>query len=124
MDLLPRVVWLGNTVEQRFKDIPRIDKAIAGAVMAAIRFGAAELALEWMEQGRSIVWGQMLQLRTPLDELRQHHPDEANVLEKISRDLDSTAVAYPDHSDPIPGMAHLNHWKRGGTGSPPPCRGI
>jgi len=71
---------------------------MADAVMAAIHLGEIKLALEWMEQGRSIVSGQMLQLRTPLDELRQCHPDEANPLGRISRSLGSTAVAYPKYS--------------------------
>jgi len=68
------------------------------AVSAAIHFGEINLALEWAEQGRSIVWGQLLRLRTPLDELRQHHPSEANELERISRALDTSGVAHPDGS--------------------------
>ena len=102
-DLLPLVVWLGRTVEQRDKDmsnIGNIGSIMADAVMTAIHFGKLELALEWMEQSRSIVWGQMLQLRTPLDELHQSHPDEANSLESISRSLDSTAVTYSKYSRP------------------------
>ena len=83
---------------------------MADAVNAAIHFGQFNLALEWMEQGRSIVWGQMVQLRTPLDELRQHHPNEANELEKISR-----ASTQPGSHIPINWprqlAAHLNHWR-------------
>ena len=99
ISLLPRVVWLGRTVDQRYKDIPDIGDAVAGAAAAAIHFGELNLALEWLEQGRSIVWGQMLQLRTPVENLRQHHPHEAEALEKISRDLESAGmVETPDHS--------------------------
>jgi hypothetical protein len=43
------------------------------------------------------VWGQMLRLRNPLDELRQHHPNEATKLENISRALDFAGDARPDH---------------------------
>ena len=98
VSLLPRVVWLGRTIEQRYSDIPSIGNAMAGAVSAAIHFGEFDLALEWMEQGRSIVWGQMLQLRTPLDKLRECHSKEANELERISRGLDSAGVACLDRS--------------------------
>ena len=28
------------------------------------------MAVEWLEEGRSLVWSQMLQLRSPVDELR------------------------------------------------------
>jgi hypothetical protein len=66
---------------------------------AATHFGKFGLALEWLEQSRSIVWGQMLQLRTPLENLRQRHPYEADELEKISRALESAAtVERPNHS--------------------------
>jgi len=99
VDLIPRVVWLGRTVDQRYKEISRAGNIVADAVMAAIHLGEFKLALEWMEQGRSIVWGQMLQLRTPLDKLHKCHPEEAKLLERISRSLDATSVAYPDHSD-------------------------
>jgi hypothetical protein len=39
----------------------------------------------------------MLRLRNPLEELHQHHPNEANELEKISRALDSAGVTHSDH---------------------------
>ena len=96
--LLPRLVWLGATIEQRYRDISGIGNAMANAVNAAIHFGKFDLALEWMEQGRSIVWGQMLQLRTPLEDLRQHYPNDANELDKISRALESAGVASPGNS--------------------------
>ena len=80
-------------------DILTIGYAVADAAAAAIHFGKFGLALEWLEQGRSIVWGQMLQLRTPLDVLRQHHPDEADELELVSRALDSASITSSlDHS--------------------------
>jgi hypothetical protein len=73
---------------------------VTDAATAAIHFGKFELALEWLEQGRSIVWGQILRLRTPLDELHQLHPSEADELEKISRALDASGVMYGfEHSD-------------------------
>jgi len=101
IDLLPRVLWLSKTLEQRYKDIAGIGDAVTDAAAAAIRLGEIHLALEWLEQGRSIVWGQMLQLRTPLDTLRQHHPNDADELEKISRTLESTGShSGRDHLSP------------------------
>ena len=94
------MVWLGRTVEQRYEDISVIRDAVMGAAAAAIHLSKFDLALEWLEQGRSIVWGQMLQLRTPLDNLCQHHPQEADGLEKISRALESASMAQNlVHSD-------------------------
>ena len=95
IELLPHVVWLGRTVEQRYRDISALGDPVVDAVTIAVHIGEFNLALEWLEQGRSIVWGQMLQLRSPLDELRRHHPDEAAKLEKISHDLDSAGTIPP-----------------------------
>jgi hypothetical protein len=47
-----------------------------------------ERALEWLEQGHSVVWGQMLQLRTPMDGLQNNHPDFADNLAHISIELE------------------------------------
>jgi len=99
INLLPPVVWFGKTVEQRYKDISSIGDGVAEAAAVAIHLGEFGLALEWLEQGRSIVWGQILQLRTPLDNLRQRHPGEANKLEEISRALESAGTTQStDHS--------------------------
>jgi len=101
INLLPRFVWLGRTVEQRYQSVASIGDAVAGAAAAAISLGEPNLALEWLEQGRSVVWGQILQLRTPLGDLREHHPQEADKLDAISRALESAGtVQNPDHSRP------------------------
>ena len=123
ISLIPRVVWLGRTVEQRYQDISSIGNAVAEAAAAAISLGEPNLALEWLEQGRSIVWGQILQLRTPLNNLRQHHPHEADKLEKISRALESAGtVQSPDHSSPS--SVDISNTRRSSAGSSPPCRGV
>ena len=57
IQLLPRVVWFGNTFDQRYKYIAGMDSAVADAAAAAVSFGKFNLALEWLAQGRSIVWG-------------------------------------------------------------------
>jgi hypothetical protein len=44
--------------------------------------------LEWLEQGRSIVWGQLLQLRTPVDALHEVQPALANELVRVSMALE------------------------------------
>jgi hypothetical protein len=46
IDLLPRVVWLGRTVEQRYGDLSRIGDAVTDAAAAAIHLGKFDLALE------------------------------------------------------------------------------
>ena len=46
IDLLPRLVWLGRTVEQQHKDVSTIGDAVMDAAAAAIHFGQFDLALE------------------------------------------------------------------------------
>lgn len=48
-----------------------------------------DAAVEWLEQGRSIVWKQMLQLRTPVDDLSAIDPTLAEELKQVAYDLES-----------------------------------
>jgi hypothetical protein len=83
-------------VEQRYEDI---EDAVSDAAASAVSFGETGLALKWLEQGRSILWGQDLQPRTPADNLRQRHPNEADTLEKFCLALGPAGtVQAPDHS--------------------------
>ncbi|KAG9088853.1 hypothetical protein FS749_001806 [Ceratobasidium sp. UAMH 11750] len=63
------------------------------AATAAISHTRYNLALEWLEQGRSIVWGQTLQLRTPHDELYAVHPDLAEDLQSVSAGFERASTA-------------------------------
>jgi hypothetical protein len=58
-----------------------------------------DLALEWLEQGRSIVWGQILQLRSPVKALEATNPDLAIVFTECSDALEKAATAWHDESD-------------------------
>jgi hypothetical protein len=44
--------------------------------------------LEWLEQGRSVVWNQLLQLRTPVDLLHKEYPILADDLLRVSVGLE------------------------------------
>ncbi|KDQ61273.1 hypothetical protein JAAARDRAFT_710165 [Jaapia argillacea MUCL 33604] len=88
LNLLPQIAWLGFDVQQRFKELSEIPR-VTGAIFAcAIEAENFHLALEWLEQGRSIVWVQLLQLRTPLDMLQLEHPVLAKQLAEISKILE------------------------------------
>jgi hypothetical protein len=58
---------------------------VRDAAATAISLEQYDKALEWLEQGRSIVWNQILQLRTPVDELRSIDPELADRLVQVSR---------------------------------------
>ncbi|EDR04555.1 uncharacterized protein LACBIDRAFT_165492, partial [Laccaria bicolor S238N-H82] len=89
MDLLPLVAWLGLGVLDRYRELTKVGAEVRDAAAFAIDTGDYDQALEWLEEGRSIVWGQMLQLRTPIHELRDKAPDLAAQFEKLSKEMES-----------------------------------
>ncbi|KAI0083548.1 CHAT domain-containing protein [Irpex rosettiformis] len=107
LGLMPRCIWLGNNVRGRYasNELPVIGTVVNNAVTAAITAGEYGLALEWLETGRAVVWSQVLQLRTPLDDLRRHHPQLADDLYRVSQALQH-AASYPSSSLPLSTEAH------------------
>ncbi|KAG8708948.1 hypothetical protein FRC09_000959 [Ceratobasidium sp. 395] len=88
---LPEAVWLGTSVRRRFECLtPDVQGLISEAAMIAIFANRWDLAVEWLEQGRCLVWGQILQLRTPLEKLYASHPELANNLYRLSSQLEDT----------------------------------
>jgi hypothetical protein len=92
-ELIPRVVWLGQTVNRRYEELPLIGSTINVAAAIAILAGDLSRAVEWLEEGRSVVWGQILQLRSPLDDLYQEYPETAQELEVVSRALENAGTS-------------------------------
>ncbi|PVF92656.1 TPR-like protein [Serendipita vermifera] len=88
LDLMPLVAWLGLPMADRHQHLIKIGGIARDAAAAAISAEQYDKALEWLEQGRSIVWTQVLQLRTPVDQLRNVDPELAERLLQISRLLD------------------------------------
>ncbi|KAH7318855.1 CHAT domain-containing protein [Rhizoctonia solani] len=87
INLIPQLIRLGTTVDKRYKDIPQIGDMIQDAIAVAVNADNYLLALEWLEQGRSVVLNQMLQLRTPIDHLGSHRPDLVEKLRQIAESL-------------------------------------
>jgi tetratricopeptide (TPR) repeat protein len=88
IELMPLIAWLGLPIRDRHKHLVEIGGIARDAAAAAISLEQYDKALEWLEQGRSIVWNQILQLRTPVDELRTVNSNLANRLLRVSRLLD------------------------------------
>ncbi|KAF8990240.1 hypothetical protein BDZ89DRAFT_1152038 [Hymenopellis radicata] len=74
-ELVPRIAWLGLNISRRYEVITQISDAVGDAVAYAISTSNISLTVEWFEEGRAIIWTQILNLRTPLDKLRaaDHH---------------------------------------------------
>ena len=91
VSLIPQAAWMGSTIEDRHKALESIGELASKAAAAAVQCSQPDLALEWLEQGRSVVWGQTLQLRSPIDILRERDPTLAKRLTEISRALESNS---------------------------------
>ncbi|KAF8750930.1 TPR-like protein [Rhizoctonia solani] len=96
IDMIPQLIWVGATVEDRYRNLPLLGDLTQRAAVAAVDAGDYSLALEWLEQGRSIVWSQTLQLQTPLGELSSRYPKLAHALKETATELSRAS------SDPVP----------------------
>jgi tetratricopeptide (TPR) repeat protein len=92
LDLIPLVAWLGLSIVDRHQHLTKIGGIARDAAAAAISLEQYDQALEWLEQGRSVVWTQILHLRTPVDELREVNPDLADRLLRTSRSIEQGGV--------------------------------
>ena len=93
LKLIPQCIWLGQNVSHRYSDLKNIGKVVNTAASAAILAREYELALEWLEEGRSIVWQQTLQLHSPLKALYMNYPDLAERLDQVTHALENAGLA-------------------------------
>jgi len=92
LELLPQLAWLGLSVTDRHRHLLEASDVVRNAVAAAIDASQLDKAIQWLEQGRSIIWSQVLQLRTPLDHLKNVHPELAGHLSYLSKTLEGATV--------------------------------
>ena len=88
VDLLPQLAWIGLSLQDRYHQLLQAANGACDAAAAALEVHSPELAVEWLEQSRSIVWGQLSQLRTPVDDLRTAYPELAAQFERVSYQLE------------------------------------
>ncbi|KAK0234516.1 CHAT domain-containing protein [Armillaria nabsnona] len=86
VELLPRVAWTGKSITARHRELAHFGHIVNEAAAYALALGEADTALEWLEMGRAIVWGQLHKLRSPVDSLSDAHP-------KLAEELSQVAVA-------------------------------
>ncbi|KIM76963.1 hypothetical protein PILCRDRAFT_825717 [Piloderma croceum F 1598] len=99
LDLLPRVASLGQTILARHRELTSTGHVTSEAAAAAISAGQYDMALEWLEQGRCIVWNQLLNLRTPVDALRDVNASLADDIIRTSRALELASTHSADSPD-------------------------
>jgi hypothetical protein len=94
--ILPSVVWHGLTPATRQRQAARWAGLAADAACCAIKTARPELAVELLEQGRTMLWNQALNLRENLAELASVAPELAGRLEAARAVLNTpSAEAEP-----------------------------
>ena len=90
--LLPQLAWIGLSLAHRYRELIQGADVVCKAAASALDSGRPETAVEWLEQGRSIVWGELFQLRSSYDELSSAHPDHARRLRELSTALEHASA--------------------------------
>ncbi|KAK0493976.1 hypothetical protein EDD18DRAFT_1402949 [Armillaria luteobubalina] len=96
LDLLPQVAWTGKSIAAWHRKLVEYGSIVNGAAAYALQLGYTDTALEWLEMGWAIVWGQLHNLHSPADILSDAHPHLAERLSQVavalgkvtSRDID------------------------------------
>ncbi|KAK0465798.1 CHAT domain-containing protein [Armillaria novae-zelandiae] len=91
LDLFPRVAWTGKRAE-RYGQLAHCDDIVNRAAVWALQCGYTNTALEWLEMGRAVVWGQLHNLRSPIDFLSDSHPDLAERLSEVTVALETVTI--------------------------------
>lgn len=86
IQLLSLVSSLETTIQRRHETLVGLSQS---TIAAAFSLGRPDKALEWLIEGRCIVWNQINQLRTPVDELRDQCPALAEQFSIVSMDLEN-----------------------------------
>ena len=92
ISLLPELAWIGLSLTHRYHELTQGANVVREAAAAALDLGLPETAVEWLEQGRSIVWGELFQLRSSYEEVSSAHPDHARRLRELSAALEHASA--------------------------------
>ncbi|RXW19092.1 hypothetical protein EST38_g6759 [Candolleomyces aberdarensis] len=101
--LIAVVGGLEQTIESRHSALASISNIALEAAATAVELGVLQLAMEWLEQGRCLVWTQLNSLRTPMDSIRSVDPSLADRLTRLSPLLESMG-ARKTNLESAPGL--------------------
>ncbi|KAJ2922950.1 hypothetical protein H1R20_g14148, partial [Candolleomyces eurysporus] len=96
VDVVPLFAGVEQTVQHRHELLMDLSSYILHGASVAISSGRIDKALEWLEQGRGLVWNQISSLRTPLDDLRAVDATMADRFETVSKALDAAGARVQD----------------------------
>lgn len=121
--LIALMAGLDQTVRGRYARLQTASGLAIEAAAVACSCGRLDKAVEWLEQGRCVVWNQLQSLRTPLDDLRPHNDELAQRIAEVSQRLEHAGSSREKSNFTMPlsekisledqGRAHLdlaNEW--------------
>ncbi|KAK0474433.1 CHAT domain-containing protein [Armillaria novae-zelandiae] len=91
LNLLPQAVWTGKSIAARHRRLADYGSIVNEAATYVLQLGYTDTALEWLETGRAIVWGQLHNLRSPVDFLSDAHPDLMERLSQVTAALEKAS---------------------------------
>ena len=116
--LLPVLAWHGLPRDDREQHLAGWPGVARDAAACAVAAGRPERAVELLEQGRAVLWGQVLHLRADLTVLASDHPGLAARLEQVRRVLAApgpgrlAGAPVPDDGDDLPPDGPLGSARR------------
>jgi len=90
--LISVVAGLEQTIEARHSSLATVSGLALQAAARGLELDRPDKALEWLEQGRCLVWRQLNNLRTPVDTLRLYDENLANRVVEVSQALEKAGV--------------------------------
>ncbi|KAN0086141.1 CHAT domain containing protein [Tylopilus felleus] len=94
LSLLPQLAWIGLSLKDRYDALLGDADIVREAAAGALDAGLPGVAVELLEQGRSIIWGELFQLRSSYEELSSTYPDHARRLCELSAELDQASGTH------------------------------
>ncbi|KAJ3543667.1 hypothetical protein NMY22_g3058 [Coprinellus aureogranulatus] len=89
LGLITLIGGLEQTVQGRHLQLRDLSGIALESASAAFALDRVDRALEWLEQGRCLVWNQLNNLRTPVDSLHVHDRQLAVRVMEVSKQLEN-----------------------------------
>jgi hypothetical protein len=101
VNLVSVAAGLRFTIQRRHQHLLETADISRAAAAIALSVGKVEQALEWLEQGRGLVWSQLSQLRAPIEVLRARDPELAERFLSVSKGLENAGAQLASASSSL-----------------------